>query len=79
MTQCAMMQIDLAKLRKLAAVRGLVNNQLRRRVWPLLLGIGTEPDADGPPYSGVAAATHRDTQVCIPEVVQGPLNQGAGS
>jgi hypothetical protein len=58
-----MMQIDLAKLRKLAAVRGLVNNQLRRRVWPLLLGISTAPDDGGPPYADCAEGVHRDTQV----------------
>ena len=57
------MQVDLAQLRKLAAVRGLVNNQLRRRVWPLLLGISTAPDDGGPPYADSAAGIHRDTQV----------------
>ena len=58
-----MMQVDLAQLRKLAAVRGLVNNQLRRRVWPLLLGIDTASDDDRSTYTTIAAGAHRDTQV----------------
>jgi hypothetical protein len=57
------MQVDLAQLRKLAAVRGLVNSHLRKRVWPLLLGINAASDDDGPIYTTIAAGTHRDTQV----------------
>lgn len=55
--------VDLAQLRKVAAVRGLVNNYLRRRVWPLLLGIGAASDDASAPYSELACGTHRDTQV----------------
>ena len=35
-------QADAAALRKVAAARGLVNTSVRKRVWPLLVGVRTE-------------------------------------
>lgn len=52
-------------LRKLAAVRGLVNSQLRSRLWPRLLG-SQDAASSAPPalpegYNVVAEEAHRDS------------------
>jgi hypothetical protein len=55
-------------LRKLAAVKGLVNNELRSRLWPRLLGGAAAADDTGlavqqlpEGYAAAAEATHRDS------------------
>lgn len=52
-------EVDLAQLRKLAAARGLVNNEIRARVWPLLLGVKRSIDV----YDGHKVGKHRDSSV----------------
>lgn len=52
-------RVDLAQLRKISAVRGLVNNEIRARVWPLLLGVNKSVDA----YEDHKAGRHRDSSV----------------
>jgi hypothetical protein len=49
-------------LRKLAAVRGLVNDGLRVRAWPLLLGVHDQPH-DAQHYAAAHAAPHKDAAV----------------
>lgn len=55
--------VDTAALRKLAAVRGLVNHPLRQRVWPLLLGLQPVEDDDSSSYEEQSCQGHRDSQV----------------
>lgn len=60
----ASLQVNLTQLRKLAAVRGLVNSQLRQRVWPLLLGVQLQPFDDAK-YQQHAVGKHRDSQARV--------------
>jgi hypothetical protein len=55
-------QVDLAKLRKVAVVRGLGSHPLRARAWPLLLGARSDPD-DLTALASLAAAGHADAGV----------------
>lgn len=55
--------VNTAALRKLAAVRGLVNHPLRQRVWPLLLGLQPAEDDGSPSYQEQSCQSHRDSQV----------------
>ncbi|KAK9809873.1 hypothetical protein WJX72_000719 [[Myrmecia] bisecta] len=54
--------VDTAQLRKVAAVRGLVNNEVRARVWPILLGVDTST-FDYERYKEHSAGSHRDRNV----------------
>ncbi|MEW5309669.1 MAG: hypothetical protein WDW38_001538 [Sanguina aurantia] len=50
--------VDLSALRKLASVRGLVNNQLRSKCWPLLLPASPSVRSSAsPPASAPASCT----------------------
>eukprot|EP00884_Botryococcus_braunii_P017782 jgi/Botrbrau1/4688/Bobra.0218s0010.1 len=53
--------VDTAQLRKIAAVRGLVNNEVRMRVWPVLVGAHDHADEEGEDYAELAKASHRDS------------------
>ncbi|CAL5227359.1 g10307 [Coccomyxa viridis] len=54
--------VDLSRLRKVCAVKGLVNNQLRARVWPVLLGVeGVSVSQDE--YMQWAHEKHADSSV----------------
>ena len=55
--------VDTAALRKIAAVRGLVNSSLRQRVWPLLLGLPVHRHISSTAYQEQSCQGHRDTQV----------------
>ena len=74
---------DIGRLRRLACERGLVNASLRRRCWPLLLGLGDQhlldgtTGYDGPSTSGQFEETlyqfwhginHRDGHVVVVDV-----------
>eukprot|EP00803_Ostreobium_quekettii_P011044 evm.model.scf_763.6 EVM.evm.TU.scf_763.6 scf_763:49464-53228(+) len=53
-------ELDVTRLRQISAARGLSNNRLRARVWPLLLGV----DADAWPhdrYDELACMEHADS------------------
>lgn len=54
-------QVDVATLRKLAAVRGLVTDPLRARVWPKLLGADDSGLATTLRFVRHAADAHRDS------------------
>lgn len=55
-------QPDPVQLRKIAAVRGLVNSEVRARAWPVLLGV--DPcQLDVEEYEQLASGSHRDTSV----------------
>jgi hypothetical protein len=56
---------DIAALRKLAAVRGLATHAVRRRAWPLLLGLGA---GDAPPPAAAAAAAVPPADARVVEV-----------
>ncbi|GMH45047.1 hypothetical protein BSKO_13004 [Bryopsis sp. KO-2023] len=53
-------QIEISQLRKVSAVRGLVNHRLRARVWPMLLGIDLE-NFDWGDYERLGEMDHKDT------------------
>lgn len=55
-------QIDITRLRKIAAVRGLVNDGLRTRVWPLLLGVDQQVH-DAAAYEQAHREPHADSHV----------------
>ncbi|KAI8469060.1 MAG: rab-GTPase-TBC domain-containing protein [Monoraphidium minutum] len=71
---------DLPRLRKLAAVRGLVNSELRGRLWVTLSG--ADPAAVAPDaYASASAGPHRDRSVVEVDVARslwGLLPRGAG-
>lgn len=58
--------VDTAALRKIAAVRGLVNSSLRQRVWPLLLGLPVHGHISCTTYQEQSCQGHRDSQVLPP-------------
>lgn len=62
--------VDTASLRKLAAVRGLVNKKLRVQAWPILLGLPVEAGAEHTQasYEKLSGQDHRDSQVCTVEI-----------
>lgn len=62
-------QVDLRLLRQVAVVRGLVDSGLRRRVWPLLLGLplGALPR---PEYAAEARGEHGDVQTIRNDVAR---------
>jgi len=62
-------QVNLSQLRKVAAVRGLVNSRLRARVWPLLLGISTAQHGDGD-YEAEAYGEHADVKTINDDVAR---------
>lgn len=54
----------LTQLRKIAAIRGLVNDGLRARVWPHLVGVGSVAQEDGAAdYQRRHGSTHKDSNV----------------
>eukprot|EP00803_Ostreobium_quekettii_P009519 evm.model.scf_2609.1 EVM.evm.TU.scf_2609.1 scf_2609:18306-20930(+) len=53
-------ELDVTQLRKIAAARGLANNRLRARVWPLLLGIDIDAFSYDQ-YDELARMDHADT------------------
>lgn len=56
--------VDITRLRKLVAIRGLVTNGLRSRVWPLLLGAnGPAPRGEAARYAVLARTMHKDSHV----------------
>eukprot|EP00798_Chlamydomonas_sp_ICE-L_P029675 gene29675-5089_t len=58
---------DLSRLRKLAAVRGLVNHQLRCKCWPLLLGV--DPCTADVAWTHLGdEIAHRDSRVVAVDV-----------
>ena len=56
-------------LRKLTAVRGLVNSSLRARVWPLLLGL-VRNDVQRAEYEAQAVGDHNDVQTIKNDVAR---------
>ncbi|KAK9810962.1 hypothetical protein WJX73_001235 [Symbiochloris irregularis] len=54
--------IDFVALRRIAAVRGLVSNEVRARVWPILLGVQPK-GLDQTLYQVAACNPHRDSSV----------------
>ncbi|PSC72783.1 TBC1 domain family member 20 [Micractinium conductrix] len=56
--------LDVLRLRRVVAIRGLVNDGLRSRVWPLLLGVGeaAAPD-EAARFAALAGSTHKDSHV----------------
>jgi hypothetical protein len=54
---------DLATLRKVAAVRGLVSDAVRARVWPLLLGVEQLTARSPRELEALSATPHRDSAV----------------
>eukprot|EP00798_Chlamydomonas_sp_ICE-L_P007894 gene7894-1104_t len=58
---------DLGRLRQLAATKGLVNNELRRRCWHLMLGVdaGTPDPAH---YQQCHGTEHADSRVVAVDV-----------
>lgn len=52
--------VEVSQLRKVAAVRGLVNHQLRAKAWPMLLGIDLE-SFDWSDYGRLGGMDHKDT------------------
>lgn len=55
---------DIVGLRKVAAIRGLVDHRLRRRAWPFLLGI-SGPAFDDKSYKNRAQLQHKDSHVVL--------------
>jgi hypothetical protein len=53
-------QVDLHRLRRLAAVRGLGTHALRSRAWPLLLGAARPALSDAADLAALAQSDHRD-------------------
>jgi hypothetical protein len=72
------MQVDLSLLRKVAAVRGLVNSHLRARVWPLLLGIDTAQHAGGD-YDTETHGDHADVKTINDDVARSLHSFTAGA
>eukprot|EP00899_Mesostigma_viride_P024174 jgi/Mesvir1/4941/Mv04566-RA.1 len=71
--------VDARYLRKLAAVRGLVNQHVRRRVWPRLLGLDLVKTAHyHVDWEGTDPPTHRDVGVVKVDVERslGSFSQG---
>lgn len=62
--------VNTASLRKLAAVRGLVNSELRRRIWPILLGVSLESLQLNASYENLCLTKHRDSQVVSVDVLR---------
>jgi len=58
--------VNRALLRKIAVVRGLVNNEIRAKVWPVLLGV--EAGFDAQRYGGLKQGGHRDAAVVTCDV-----------
>ena len=56
-------------LRKLTAVRGLVNSSLRARVWPLLLGL-LRDDVQSAEYEAETLGDHEDVQTIKNDVAR---------
>ncbi|KAK9844193.1 hypothetical protein WJX81_007703 [Elliptochloris bilobata] len=57
-------QVDLAQIRKISVVRGLVNSEVRGRVWPLLLGVEPQLSAEAEEeYLQARCAKHADSAV----------------
>ena len=67
LSRCFDLLQDLSHLRKVAAVRGLVNSQLRKRCWPLLLGLEAKA-LDTEQYEQWHAELHRDSSVVAVDV-----------
>ena len=65
-------------LRKLAAVRGLVNSSIRARVWPLLLGL-VQPDPQPTDYEAEAVGEHDDVQTIKNDVARSLHSLTAGA
>ena len=63
------MQVNLSQLRKVAAVRGLINSRLRARVWLLLLGIGSAQHGEGD-YETEAYGEHADVKTINDDVAR---------
>ena len=55
--------VNTASLRKLAAVRGLVCDRLRRRAWPILLALPKDESDFDASYEALNSQLHRDSQV----------------
>jgi len=56
-------QVDLQRLRRLAAVRGLGTHALRARAWPLLLGAAPPSISDAAALEALATRHHKDRSV----------------
>ena len=57
-------ELDIDRLRQLAASKGLGNHALRARAWPLLLGLpASDPASPTPDYDEFSTAAHRDSSV----------------
>lgn len=54
--------VDYVQLRKVSAVRGLVNQQVRARVWPVLLGVDAQ-EFDERAYKIWQGQPHRDSNI----------------
>ncbi|KAK3252943.1 hypothetical protein CYMTET_37784 [Cymbomonas tetramitiformis] len=52
--------VDVKLLRKYSAVRGLVNHQVRARVWPYLLGVKSHTSDDTVPCERDFSGAHQD-------------------
>lgn len=59
--------VSISQLRKVSAVRGLVNNQLRAQVWPLLLGIDLDA-FDWSDYARLGEMDHKDTPTVTADI-----------
>ncbi|PRW56252.1 TBC1 domain family member 20 [Chlorella sorokiniana] len=60
--------LDITQLRKVAAIRGLVSDSLRARVWPVLLGVEAPLAGEGTTFAARAAAGHKDSNVVACDV-----------
>eukprot|EP00873_Tetraselmis_striata_P042031 jgi/Tetstr1/462295/TSEL_007313.t1 len=65
--------LDIVELRKCAAARGLVNRELRRRVWPILLEVDIN-HFDYSAYRAEATGEHRDSRVVEVDVIRSLWN-----
>ncbi|KAL4857897.1 TBC1 domain family member 20 [Chlorella vulgaris] len=59
----------LTRLRKIAAIRGLVTDGLRARVWPLLLGVEVTAE-DAAQYQALQGSTHKDSAVVACDIAR---------
>ncbi|KAI3436556.1 hypothetical protein D9Q98_005972 [Chlorella vulgaris] len=59
----------LTRLRKIAAIRGLVTDALRARVWPLLLGVKVTAE-DAAQYQALQGSTHKDSAVVACDIAR---------
>lgn len=55
--------LDITQLRKVAAIRGLVSDSLRARVWPVLLAVEAPLAREVATFAARAAAGHKDSHV----------------